>query len=176
MMLNEGVAAPVFASSIGYRSEIPGRFLPNERSSRVMRSKGPVFLVRFQLILLRMQSFESCFSVRGEVGSTHWCHRAREESRLPFLGGSLPLCSFLSLLLFNLCLQIRRMGVLFAHYGIGDVIPELEGLVGQLLFEWRHNFGDGVQRVKVDDENLLLPEVSIILAPLGSRSDLRRPC
>jgi hypothetical protein len=109
-----------------------------------MQSEGAVFLVRFQLVLFRMQSFKSRFSIRGEVWPTNWCDRAREESRLPFLVSSLSLSSLLSLLLFNLRLQVCRERVLSAHNGIGDTVPKLQGLVRQLLFEWWDDFGDGV--------------------------------
>jgi hypothetical protein len=65
------------------------------------------------------------------------------------------------LLLFNLRLQICRERVLSAYYGIGDAVPELQGFVWQLFLEWRYNLGDGVQRVEVDDQDLLLHGVSI---------------
>ena len=127
-----------------------------------MRSESPVLLVWFQLILLRVQALECCFAVWCEIWSTDRCYGASEESWLPFLIRGFPLRSLLSLLLFNLRLQICRERVLSAYYGIGDAVPELQGFVWQLFLKWRHNLGDGVQRVEVDDQDLLLHGISIL--------------
>lgn len=40
--------------------------------------------------------------------------------------------------------------------GAGDVFPEFAGFVGQLFFEGWDVLGDGVERVKINQEELLL--------------------
>jgi hypothetical protein len=52
---------------------------------------------------------------------------------------------------------------LLADYGIGDAVPELERLVGELLVERWYNLGYGVKRVEIDDEVLLLWKVSMVV-------------
>lgn len=103
-----------------------------------------------------MKALEGFFPIRGEIWSADRCYCAREESRFPLFIGGLPFCSFLSLLFFDLCLECRGEGVLPAYYGIGDVIPELEGFIGELLLEWRDHFGYWVERIEVDDKVLFL--------------------
>jgi hypothetical protein len=131
-------------------------------------SECPILLAWLELILLRMQSLERCFAVGGKIWPAHGCYGAGEESWFPLLVSSLSLGSLLSLLLLDIRLEVRCMRVLSSDYGLCDFVPEFERLVGKLLLERRNNLRDGIERVEVDDQVLLLLRDQHCALPYGS--------
>lgn len=73
-----------------------------------MRSKGGVFLVWWQLVVLRVQTLQSFLAVLGEVWSADRCDCSSEESWFPFFLRRLALCRLLPLLLLDLGLEVCR--------------------------------------------------------------------
>jgi hypothetical protein len=113
-------------------------------------------LVRLQLVVLGVQTLERLLAVLGEVWPTNRRNCSGEESWLPLLIRLFSLSGLAPLRLFDLGLEIGGDTKLFAHYSICDAVPELERLVRELLFEGWYDLRDGVERVEVDDGNLLL--------------------
>jgi hypothetical protein len=113
-------------------------------------------LVRLQVVVLGMQTFERLLAVLGEVWSANGCHCPGEESWLPLLVGFLSLRGLSPLRLFDLGLEVGGNTKLFAYYSIRDAVPELERLIRKLLFERWYDLRDGVERVEVNDGDLLL--------------------
>ena len=103
-----------------------------------------------------MQPLQCNLSVLGQIWSADRCDCAGEEARLPLLVRFLALRCLCSLFVFDLSLECCGLVVLSPDYGVGDTLPELEGLVGELLLHGRDDLGHREERVEVDDEVLLL--------------------
>ena len=73
-----------------------------------------------------METLERLFTILGQIWLADRRNGSCEESRLPLLVSCFAFRSLLSLLLFNLGLQVCSHAVLFAYYGLCDAIPEFE--------------------------------------------------
>jgi hypothetical protein len=73
-----------------------------------MRSKSGVFFVGRELVVLRVQTLESFFTVLGKVWSANRRDCSGEESWLPLLLSCLSLRGLLPLLLLDLGLEVCR--------------------------------------------------------------------
>lgn len=118
--------------------------------------ESTVFLAWWQVKILLMETLEHLFAILGEIWPADRRNGSCEESRLPLLVCFFAFRSLLPLLLFDLGLQIGSQAVLFAYYSVCYAIPELERLVGKLLFHRGYDFRHRIERVEIDDEVLFL--------------------
>ena len=121
-----------------------------------MRSECGVLLVRLQFVILGVETFERFLAVLGEIWPPDGRDGPREEPWLPLLVGFLPLGGLSPLCLFDFGLEVGCDSILLAYYCVCDAVPEFERFVGELLLERRYDFRDGVERIEVDDGDLLL--------------------
>ena len=86
-----------------------------------------------------------------------------KKDGLPLLSLPLALASLLSLGLFQLLLDRRGARKLFRVDRVGNLTPELQGLVRKLLLKGRQYFGCNIQRRNIDNGDLLLGRMRVLV-------------
>lgn len=110
-----------------------------------------------------MCALEHLAALLGQLGLATVAGDLSEEDGAPGSAGALALAGLFALALLEDLLDGRRLGELLGMNGLGDLAPQLQRLVLELLRVWRKLLGRDGEGSDIDNRRLGLDGVCVLV-------------